>query len=169
MGLRLHSPSRRSQAIALALPANSSARAQPRLSHQSRRDVRAIEWSNDALSTLLDLYEEKYLAFGCESCQVKDWEDVRKKLVRHILTKNARTITQCCDKWDMMKKKYFQEKTTKGVTSFATTSWVWFDQMNQILEGTTKADGTPNGLIMVMFMLNLLKHRPLKKIYQMMI
>jgi hypothetical protein len=69
----------------------------------------------------------------------------------------------------MMKKKYFQEKTTKGVTSFATTSWVWFDQMNQILEGTTKADGTPNGLIMVMFMLNLLKHRPLKKIYQMMI
>ncbi len=45
-----------------------------------------------------------------------------------------------------MKKKYFQEKTTKGVTSFATTSWVWFNRMNQILEGTTKANGTPNGL-----------------------
>jgi hypothetical protein len=48
----------------LALPANAFAIAQPSLSHQSRRDVRAIQWSND---TLLDLYEEKYLAFGCES------------------------------------------------------------------------------------------------------
>jgi hypothetical protein len=45
-----------------------------------------------------------------------------------------------------MKKKYFQEKTTKGVIGFATTSWVWFDRMNQILEGTAKVDGTPNGL-----------------------
>jgi hypothetical protein len=45
-----------------------------------------------------------------------------------------------------MKKKYFQEKTTKGVIGFATTSWVWFNKMNQILEGTTKVDGTPNGL-----------------------
>jgi hypothetical protein len=45
-----------------------------------------------------------------------------------------------------MKKKYFQEKTTEDVTSSTTTSWVWFDNMNQILEGTTKADGTPNGL-----------------------
>jgi hypothetical protein len=45
-----------------------------------------------------------------------------------------------------MKKKYFQEKTPQGVTGFATTSWVWFNQMNQILEGTTKANGTHNGL-----------------------
>jgi hypothetical protein len=66
--------------------------------------------------------------------------------VAFILAKSARTTIQCCDKWDKMKKKYFQEKTTKGVTSFATTSWVWFNRMNQILEGTTKANGTPNGL-----------------------
>jgi hypothetical protein len=45
-----------------------------------------------------------------------------------------------------MKKKYFQGKIVKGVTSFATTSWVWFNKMNQNLEGTTKANGTFNGL-----------------------
>jgi hypothetical protein len=94
----------------------------------------------------LDLYEEKYLAFGCVSFRIKDWEDIRKKLVTNILAKNARTTIQCCDKWDKMKKKYFQEKTTKGVTCSATTSWVWFNRMKQILEGTRKADGTPNGL-----------------------
>jgi hypothetical protein len=88
------------------------------------RDVRAIQWSNDALSTLLDLYEEKYLAFGHGSFLVKDWEDIQKKLVTHIPTKSARTTTQCHDKWDKMKKKYFQEKTTKGVTSSTITSWV---------------------------------------------
>jgi hypothetical protein len=26
--------------------------------------VKVVQWSNDVLSTLLDLYEEKYLAFG---------------------------------------------------------------------------------------------------------
>jgi hypothetical protein len=108
--------------------------------------VRAIQWSNDALSTLLDLYEEKYLAFGHGSFRIKDWEDIRKKLMTHILIESARTTTQCHDKWDKMKKKYFQEKTTKGVTSSATTSWVWFNRMNQILEGIAKANGTPNGL-----------------------
>jgi hypothetical protein len=45
-----------------------------------------------------------------------------------------------------MKKNYFQKKIAKGVTGSATTSWVWFDKMNQILKGTTKANGTPNGL-----------------------
>ncbi len=45
-----------------------------------------------------------------------------------------------------MKKNYFQKKTIKGVIGSATTSWVGFNRINQILEGTTKVDGTPNGL-----------------------
>jgi hypothetical protein len=45
-----------------------------------------------------------------------------------------------------MKKKYFQEKTAKGVIGSTSTSWVWFNRMNQILEGIAKANGTPNGL-----------------------
>jgi len=64
MGLLLHFPSRRFQTMAFALPANAFSIARSSLFHQSRKDVRATQWSNDALSTLLDLYEEKYLAFG---------------------------------------------------------------------------------------------------------
>ncbi len=64
MGLLFHSPSRGSQDTGLALLANASGIAQSNLSQQSRRDVRTVQWSNDALSTLLDLYDEKYLAFG---------------------------------------------------------------------------------------------------------
>ncbi len=108
--------------------------------------MKVIQWSNDVLSILLDLYEEKYLAFGYGSFQVKDWEDIWKKLVTHILAKSAKTTTQCHDKWDKMKKKYFQGKIVEGVIGFATTSWVWFNKMNQNLEGTTKVDGTLNGL-----------------------
>jgi hypothetical protein len=48
--------------------------------------------------------------------RIKDWEDIRKKLVTHILTKNA--TTQCCDKWDKMKKKYFQEKIAQVLQLF---------------------------------------------------
>jgi hypothetical protein len=49
--------------------------------------MRAVQWSNDALSTFLDLYEEKYLAFGHGSFRVKDWEDIWKKLVTHCCRK----------------------------------------------------------------------------------
>ncbi len=71
--------------------------------------MRIVPWSNDVLSTLLDLYDEKYFAFGRESSRVKDWEDIQKKLVTHILVESARIATQCRDKQDKMKKKYFQE------------------------------------------------------------
>jgi hypothetical protein len=77
--------------------------------------VRAVQWSNDALSILLNSYEEKYLAFARGSFQVKYWEDIRKKLVTYILTESVRTTTQCHDKWDKMKKKYFQEKIAQCV------------------------------------------------------
>ncbi len=70
--------------------------------------MRTVQWSNDVLSILLDLCEEKYLAFGRASFRVKDWEDIWKKLVTHILAESVRTTTQCCDKWVKMKKKYFQ-------------------------------------------------------------
>ncbi len=85
--LLLHSPSWGSQATMLALLANASTIARPCLSQRSRRDVREIQWSNDALSTLLDLYVEKYLTFGHGYFQVKDWEDIRKKLVTHSCRK----------------------------------------------------------------------------------
>ncbi len=45
-----------------------------------------------------------------------------------------------------MKKKSFQEKTIEGVIGSATTSWVWFNTINQILEGIAKINGTPNEL-----------------------
>jgi hypothetical protein len=86
-GLLFHSPSRGSQATTLALLANAFAIARPSLSHRSMRDVRAVQWSNDALSTLLDLYEEKYLTFGSGSFRIKDWENIWKKLVTHSYRK----------------------------------------------------------------------------------
>jgi hypothetical protein len=75
------------------------------------RNVRAVQWSNDILSILLDLCEEKYLAFGHGSFRVKNCEDIWKKLVTHIIAECVRR-TQNCDKWNICDKKYFQEKTT---------------------------------------------------------
>jgi hypothetical protein len=95
--------------------------------------VRAIQWSNDALSTLLDLYEEKYFAFGPWIFSNQGLGKHSKKACETFLQK-LRTTIQCCDKWDKMKKKYFQEKTAQDVTCSTTTSWVWFHKMNQNLE-----------------------------------
>jgi len=43
-------------------------------------------------------------------------------------------------------EEIFSRKDSKRCYSFTITSWVWFNRMNQSLEGTTKANGTPNGL-----------------------
>ncbi len=76
LGLLLHSPLQRSQVTTLALPTNASAIDQPNLSHQRRRDVRVVQWSN----------------------RIRDWEDIQKKLMTHIPTESARTTTQFRDK-----------------------------------------------------------------------
>ncbi len=105
MGLLLHSPSQRFQATMLALLANTSSIARLSLSHWSRKDLRVIQWSNDVLSTLLDLYEEKYLASGCGSFRIKNWKDIWKNLMTHILTKNANVVTLTLGLWLNVKSK----------------------------------------------------------------
>jgi hypothetical protein len=43
------------------------------------------------------------------------------------------------------KKKHFEKKAMViSVISATTISWIQFDMMNQIIEGTTKANDTPN-------------------------
>ncbi len=165
MGLLLHCPSWGSQATGLALLANASAIARPNLPQQSRRDVRTVPWSNDVLSTLLDLYDKKYLAFGHGSFWVKDWKDILKKFVTHILAESARTTTQFRDKGDKMKKKYFQEKTLESVTGSATTLWVWSIRWTKFWRAQQRQMTHLMNLIKVMLMMDLLKHQTLKKIY----
>jgi hypothetical protein len=46
--------------------------ARPNLTTQNKRNIRLVTWSNDAMSTLLDLYEKKYLVFGCRFFLTKD-------------------------------------------------------------------------------------------------
>jgi hypothetical protein len=42
------------------------------LTTRNKRDLRHVAWLNDALLTLLNLYEEKYLAFDCGFFLTKD-------------------------------------------------------------------------------------------------
>jgi hypothetical protein len=44
--------------------------ARPNLTTQNKRNIRLVTWSNDAMS--LDLYEKKYLVFGCRFFLTKD-------------------------------------------------------------------------------------------------
>jgi hypothetical protein len=105
MGLLLHSTSWGSQATKLSLLANASTITWPSLFQQSKRDVRTEQWSNDALSTLLDLYEEKYLTFGHGSFWIKDWWRHSEKACDTYSCRKCKIAIQCRDKWDKMKKK----------------------------------------------------------------
>ncbi len=84
----------------------------------------------------------------------------------HILIKVARIATPCCDKWDKIEIKSFQEKATKDIIT-ETISWVWFDMMNQNFKGMTKVDGTFGGFDKGILTLDFLLYQLLKKTCEM--
>ncbi len=84
----------------------------------------------------------------------------------HIPIKVARIATPCCDKWDKIENKSFQEKATKDIRT-EIISWVWFDMMNLNFKGMTKVDGTIDGFDKGVLTLDFLLHQLLKKTCQM--
>ncbi|KAA8537336.1 hypothetical protein F0562_026977 [Nyssa sinensis] len=65
------------------------------------------EWSEGAVSTLLEAYESKWILRNRAKLKGHDWEDVAKHVSsRANCTKSPKTQTQCKNKIESMKKRY---------------------------------------------------------------
>ncbi|KAK7314159.1 hypothetical protein VNO77_39371 [Canavalia gladiata] len=96
--------------------------------------VKRDEWSEGAVSTLLEAYEAKWVLRNRAKLKGHDWEDVARHVSsRANCTKSPKTSTQCKNKVESMKKRYRSESAT--VADHA-SSWPLYSRLDLLLRGT---------------------------------
>ncbi|CAO2820599.1 unnamed protein product [Amaranthus hypochondriacus] len=113
-------------------PSSSKPEPSPRkpllVSDRLKRD----EWSEGAVSSLLEAYESKWILRNRAKLKGQDWEDVAKHVSsRANNTKSPKTQTQCKNKIESMKKRYRSESATADASS-----WPLFSRLDNLLRGT---------------------------------
>ncbi|KAF8395691.1 hypothetical protein HHK36_019641 [Tetracentron sinense] len=87
------------------------------------------EWSDGAVSSLLDAYESKWVLRNRAKLKGHDWEDVARDVSsRSNSTKSPKTLTQCKNKIESMKKRYRSESATADASS-----WPFFPRLDLLL------------------------------------
>ena len=90
------------------------------------------EWSEGAVSTLLEAYEAKWVLRNRAKLKGHDWEDVARSVSsRANSTKSPKTQTQCKNKIESMKKRYRSESATADASS-----WPLYSRLDLLLRGT---------------------------------
>ncbi|XP_051135601.1 trihelix transcription factor ENAP2-like [Andrographis paniculata] len=95
-------------------------------------------WTEEATSTLVDVWGRRYLELNRGNLRQKDWQDVADAVnARHGHTKKTRrTDVQCKNRIDTLKKKYKVEMTKIAESNGTlTSSWPFFSRL-EILIGS---------------------------------
>ncbi|KAG2671897.1 hypothetical protein I3843_13G013200 [Carya illinoinensis] len=90
------------------------------------------EWSEGAVSSLLEAYETKWVLRNRAKLKGHDWEDVAHHVSsRANCTKSSKTQTQCKNKIESMKKRYRSESSTADPSS-----WPLYPRLDLLLRGS---------------------------------
>ncbi|KAF5729328.1 trihelix transcription factor ASIL1 [Tripterygium wilfordii] len=94
--------------------------------------LRRDEWSEGAVSTLLEAYESKWVLRNRAKLKGHDWEDVARYVSsRASCSKSPKTQTQCKNKIESMKKRYRTESATADGSS-----WPLYPRLDFLLRGS---------------------------------
>ncbi|XP_024982376.1 uncharacterized protein LOC112518844 isoform X2 [Cynara cardunculus var. scolymus] len=92
------------------------------------------EWSDTAIACLLDAYLDKFMQLNRGNLRGRDWEEVAA-IVSERCEKQTKSVEQCKNKVDNLKKRYKLERhrmmNTNGGN--AISHWPWFKKMEQIV------------------------------------
>ncbi|XP_040994980.1 trihelix transcription factor ASIL2-like [Juglans microcarpa x Juglans regia] len=98
------------------------------------------EWSEGAVSTLLEAYEAKWVLRNRAKLKGHDWEDVARHVSsRANSTKSPKTQTQCKNKIESMKKRYRSESSSTADAS----SWPLYPRLDLLLRGSGPLQAPP--------------------------
>ncbi|XP_058204121.1 uncharacterized protein LOC131318412 [Rhododendron vialii] len=100
---------------------------------ESRKDRE--EWSDAAIACLLDAFIEKYTQLNRGNLRGRDWEEVAAA-VSERCEKQRKSVDQCKNKVDNLKKRYKLEKhrVSNGSGGGGTGShWPWYKKMEVIV------------------------------------
>ncbi|XP_050234634.1 trihelix transcription factor ASIL2 [Mercurialis annua] len=90
------------------------------------------EWSEGAVSCLLEAYESKWVLRNRAKLKGHDWEDVAQYVSsRSSCSKSPKTQTQCKNKIESMKKRYRSESAASDVSS-----WPLYPRLDLLLRGS---------------------------------
>ncbi|KAB2600653.1 actin cytoskeleton-regulatory complex protein pan1-like [Pyrus ussuriensis x Pyrus communis] len=116
----------------LESPPRSKPAQQPPLGGSGSDRLKRDEWSEGAVSTLLEAYETKWALRNRAKLKGHDWEDVATHVSsRANCTKAPKTQTQCKNKIESMKKRYRSESATADGSS-----WPLYPRLDLLLRGS---------------------------------
>ncbi|XP_010554487.1 PREDICTED: trihelix transcription factor ASIL2 [Tarenaya hassleriana] len=97
------------------------------------------EWSEGAVSSLLEAYEAKWVLRNRAKLKGQDWEDVARHVSsRANQTKSPKTQTQCKNKIESMKKRYRSESAAAEGSS-----WPLYPRLDHLLRGNAAVPPPP--------------------------
>lgn len=123
---------------------NSNAELESNNGNNDYRDYRKDreEWSDTAISCLLDAYTEKYNQLNRGNLRGRDWEEVAEAVSERGGSNNKKSVEQCKNKIDNLKKRYkveLQRITGNG------SSWHWFKHIEAIMGNSCNGKSSSAG------------------------
>ncbi|KAF7009071.1 hypothetical protein CFC21_023682 [Triticum aestivum] len=100
------------------------------------------EWTDGAISSLLDAYMDRFEQLNRGNLRGRDWEDVAAAVTDgQGKSSGGKSVEQCKNKIDNLKKRYKVE-CQRIAGSASVSLWPWYKQMEQIM-GNSPSPGTP--------------------------
>lgn len=99
-------------------------------------------WSEDATSTLVDVWGRRYLELNRGNLRQKDWQEVADFVnARHGHTKKTRrTDVQCKNRIDTLKKKYKVEKARVSESNgLISSNWLFYSRLDPLIGSAATA------------------------------
>ncbi|KAE9612172.1 putative transcription factor Trihelix family [Lupinus albus] len=103
------------------------------------------EWSDTAIACLLDAYTEKFNQLNRGNLRGRDWEEVAEAVGERCGSavagggkcnrkhKSYKSVEQCKNKIDNLKKRYKVEVQRIGSCGISTSHWHWFKKLEAIV------------------------------------
>ncbi|ERN07191.1 hypothetical protein AMTR_s00019p00163540 [Amborella trichopoda] len=106
--------------------------------------VKRDEWSEGGVTSLLDIYESKWLLRNRAKLKGSDWEDIARQVsMRNSGTKPSKTPNQCKNKIESMKKRYRAEIACNSLSG--SSAWQFYNRMDGLLRGAYSSQVRING------------------------
>ncbi|XP_042402905.1 uncharacterized protein LOC121992523 isoform X1 [Zingiber officinale] len=98
------------------------------------------EWSDTAIGSLLDAYAEKFVQLSRGNLRGRDWEDVATIVSERCnRQKAAKSVEQCKNKIDNLKKRYKVECQRLSSSGLPGSHWTWFKKMEQLVGSSSSS------------------------------
>ncbi|CAK7325329.1 unnamed protein product [Dovyalis caffra] len=103
------------------------------------------EWSDTAISCLLEAYTDKYNQLNRGNLRGRDWEEVAEAVSERGGSNNKKSVEQCKNKIDNLKKRYKVELQRISGSGGSGSSWHWFKHIEAIMGNACNGKSSSGG------------------------